>query len=145
MRFFILSVCGCFLAGCSTTAHLYPENDAATQIGVVTGKFVAHGTGHVNITAQMPDGENMQGEASILRGGEMGFGISNASVYGSRAYANASGISIASEIPEASGGQAALYGDRGTTIFCDFGNDNMGGHGYGTCHSNKGAVWRLQY
>jgi hypothetical protein len=58
------------LASCTIIryARLYPTNDAARPGGVLTAKFEAHGTGHGAITLLMPDGEDLQGQFSIVRG-----------------------------------------------------------------------------
>jgi len=40
---------------------------------------------------------------------------------------------------------AALFGPKGTTMECEFLNDNGSGHGNGACKSSKGALYRLQY
>lgn len=42
-------------------------------------------------------------------------------------------------------GVADAVGNRGTTIRCEFYNDNVSGHGFGGCLTSTGAAYRLQY
>lgn len=133
------------VSGCARTVHLYPTNDLAQQTGVLEGHFKAYGTGHVTITATMPDGEELNGEATVVRGGDIGFGTIFASASGTGGYASGMGTSIMYDMPGSSPGMASLYGTHGTSMQCEFMNDNNSGHGYGGCKASTGALYRLQY
>jgi hypothetical protein len=125
--------------------RLYPANDVAATSGVLTLEYVSRGTGAGPITIVMPNGETMQGEYTIVRGGGVGFGSIFATVYGPQGSASGVATSTSHDIPGGSPGVASLFGDRGTSMQCEFYNDNISGHGYGACRSSNGAVWRLQY
>ncbi len=40
---------------------------------------------------------------------------------------------------------ASAFGSKGTSIDCEFYNDNVSGHGMGACKSSQGVLYRLQY
>src|SRR6266567_3948883 len=92
----IVSACTmlALLCGCAKTASFYPTNDVAAAGGVLKADYVAYGTGHVNLTLSMPDGEVLKGEASVVRGGSIAFGSIIASASGPRGTAFASGTTI---------------------------------------------------
>lgn len=146
MRHFLLLVLiGAALAGCARTARMYPANDLASSSGVLTARFMAYGSGNGEIEITMPDGELVKGEYSIVRGGAMGFGNIYGSVYGSGGSATFSGSTNSYVVPGGSPGMASAFGDKGTTMQCEFYNDNFSGHGNGACKSSKNALYRLQY
>jgi len=93
----------------------------------------------------MPDGEVLKGEYSLVRGGSIGFGNIYGSVYGTGGSASISGSSTSYAIPGGSPGMASAFGTKGTSIQCEFYNDNFSGHGYGACKSSNGALYRIQY
>lgn len=134
-----------FACAQTRSAHMYPANDIATQQGVLTATFIAHGTGHGEITVDAPNGEHFQGEFSIVRGGAIGFGSIYGSVYGQGGATTASGTATTYSIPGGSPGTASAFGDRKTSLECEFFNDNFSGHGNGACRSSTGALYRLQY
>jgi len=142
----LLSVVGQF--ACAFTivrsAHLYPANDLARPKGVLEATFVAHGTGHGNVTMTLPDGETAKGEFSIVRGGSIGFGSIYGEVYGDVS-GSVSATSVTRTVPGGSPGMASAFGDHGTSVDCEFYNDNTSGHGLGACKTSKGALYRLQY
>jgi hypothetical protein len=106
------------VAGCSATAHLYPTNEIAQQTGVIEADFTRYGTGHVTVTAAMPDGEELAGEATVVTGGSISFGTIFASVYGTGGSAYGTGTSLGYAVPGGSPGMASLYGNHGTSIQC---------------------------
>jgi len=124
---------------------MYPANDLAISTGVLQALFVAHGTGNGDVTITMPDGEVVKGEYSIVRGGSASFGTIYGSVYGAAGSASVSGSTSSYVVPGGSPGTASAFGGKGTTMQCEFYNDNFSGHGNGACSSNKGALYRLQY
>lgn len=145
----IVTVCtlaGLLLAGCSIQreARLYPANEIARHDGVLTGKFVANGSGHGTAAITLPTGQQLNGEFTIVRGGAIGFGSIYGQVYGPGGVANVSGSSSSYAVEGSSRGTASAFG-AGISMDCEFYNDNMSGHGAGACRSSKGALYKLQY
>ncbi|ULA62617.1 MAG: hypothetical protein LZF86_40121 [Nitrospira sp.] len=146
VRYVLLVVAiGVALIGCTRTARMYPANDLAISSGVLTARFVAYGTGNGEIEIVMPDGELLKGEYSIVRGGAMGFGNIYGSVYGSGGSMSFAGSANSYVVPGGSPGMASAFGEKGTTMQCEFYNDNFSGHGNGACKSSRNALYRLQY
>lgn len=143
--FLVLLIALGALSGCARSARLYPANDLGIATGVLEARFMAHGTGHGSIEVTMPDQELLKGEYSLVRGGSIGFGSVYGSVYGSGGSASFSGNSTSYAVPGGSPGTASLFGSNGTTMLCEFYNDNFSGHGNGGCKSSKGALYRIQY
>ena len=141
----LIALIGAMLFGCARTGRLYPANEAAISSGVLTARFMAYGTGHGQVEITMPDGELLKGEYSIVRGGAVGFGSIYGSVYGARGATSVTGSSTSFVIPGGSPGMASAFGDKGTTMHCEFYNDNLSGHGSGACRSSKDRLYRLQY
>lgn len=135
------------LVGCAVERepHLYPINDAASPSGVLDAKMLGHGQGHGTLEITMPDGELLQGEYSIVFGSSIGFGNIFATAYGAGGAASANGFSTNVAISGSGQGSAVLSGDRGTSIQCEFLNNNLTGHGYGACRSSKGGLYRMVY
>ncbi|MHB8815463.1 MAG: hypothetical protein ACYDAE_19640 [Steroidobacteraceae bacterium] len=111
------------LAACATEreARLYPLNAPAVPGGVLSAAFNAQGVGHGSVVVDMPGNRMLTGEYSIVRGGVVG-----------------------AFMADRGHGTASAYGD-GISISCDFENDNLSGHGDGTCRTSRGATYRLQY
>ena len=42
-------------------------------------------------------------------------------------------------------GEADMMSAQGTTAHCEFLNNNLNGHGHGSCRLSDGAVYRMQY
>jgi predicted small lipoprotein YifL len=125
--------------------HLYPTGDKSTDAVVLDGLFVGHGKGRGTARIDMPDGEVLQGEYSIVFGGAVGFGSILGSAYGPNGSASISGTSANVSIEGKGEGEASLVGNRGTTMECEFLNANMTGHGFGACRSSRGILYRLMY
>jgi hypothetical protein len=138
----LLGVSGCAV---ERTPHLYPINPIASTTGVLEGKLVGHGQGHGKMEITMPDGEFLSGEYSIVFDSSVGFGSIFATVYGSGGARSGSGISSNFSMSGSGQGSASLFGNRGTSVQCEFLNNNMTGHGYGACRSSKGGVYRMLY
>jgi len=144
----ITGLAAALLTACAVqpqTAGLYPANDAAAASGVARAVFTPNGTGHGAIALTMPDGEVIQGEYSIVRGGVVGFGTIYGSVYGATSTASYSGGTTSYSMPGASQGVASGVGERATRMDCEFINDNVSGHGNGACRSSRGGLYRLIY
>lgn len=125
--------------------HLYPTGEKISDSAVLEGLFVGHGQGRGTARIDMPDGEVLQGEYSIVFGGAVGFGSILGSVYGPNGSASVSGTSATVSIEGKGEGEASFVGNRGTTMECEFLNANMTGHGFGACRSSRGIVYRLMY
>ena len=135
------------IASCTIerSPHLYPANDAASGTGVLEAHFVGHGTLHGTAEMTMPDGEFLQGEYSIVSGGSVSFGSIFGTVYGRGGSVSGSGTSGGFSMEASGQGAASLYGNRRTSVQCEFLNNNLTGHGYGACQSSKGGLYRMEY
>jgi hypothetical protein len=138
----VLAVGGCTV---ERSPQFYPVNPAAQATGVLTGKFVGHGRGHGTLTIDMPDGEKMSGQYSVVFGGTAMLGTVFASAYGPGGAASGVGQMNGLSISNSGQGMADVAGSRGTTMHCEFLNSNFTGHGYGGCQTSKGAIYRLVY
>jgi hypothetical protein len=131
------------LAGCAASATLYPANDAAVTTGVLHGQYLSQGTGSGWLKIPLPTGELLQGEYSVQSGPtSVSFGSILARAAAPRANAKVSGLSISATSPGARSGIAALFGDHGTTMHCEF-YVNPLGNGAGGCETGAGALYQL--
>ncbi len=135
------------IAGCTIerSPHFYPANDAASKTGTLQGHLVGHGQLHGTAEVVMPDGESLQGEYSIVAGGSVSFGNIFGTIYGRGGPLIGTGTSSGITMAGSGEGQASLFGNRGTSLQCEFLNNNMTGHGYGACQSSKGGLYRMLY
>ena len=137
------------LPGCTVvrTPHLYPTNDAASQTGVLGGHIIGHGNLHGTIDISLPTGELIEGEYSIVSDGSISTGFGNifTTVYGPSGSVSGTATTSAFSFPAGGQGVASLYGRAGTSLQCEFMNNNMTGHGYGACKSSAGGIYRLLY
>lgn len=129
----LFAVLGFAGTGCARVGHLYPANDAAAATGILQAHFMAYGTGHGEGRITMPDGELLTGEYSLVRGGSVSFG----SIFAAAGGVSGSATTTTYAIPGGSPGTASLFGDKGTSMQCEFYNDNFSGHGYGGCQSSR--------
>ena len=127
------------------SARLYPANDLARTGGVLSAQFTDSRVGHGAIEMTMPDGEVLKGEYSVVRGGAVQFGSIFESVYGPGGVATGTSTASSYTMPGSSPGTASAFGSNGTSMSCEFYNDNVSGHGLGACKSSRGALYRLQY
>jgi hypothetical protein len=137
------------LTGCSSSpphgaVNFYPANPEANAIGVLMGDYQANDQRSGSLRAVMPDGEVLTGQYAIVSADASRFG----SIYAFALTPLAApgvvyGRSRMSE--RSSPCRATLFGDRGTSMECEFYKDNVFRHGYGGCRSSRGAVFRLQF
>jgi hypothetical protein len=134
------------LAACGVerTIHLYPANDAAATT-VLQGRLVGDGNLHGTLELTMQDGELLTGEFAIVAGGSVGVGIASANTYGAGTALYGTGAAFNVAMSASGAGEANLVGNKGTMMACEFANNNTAGHGYGTCKSSQGGVYRMQY
>jgi hypothetical protein len=128
LRLVVLSIF-VMVAGCVASGKLSPTNDLARRTGVLPARFTIHDNGLAEIEVTLPDGEVATGE---VREGSVG-GI----------YRSVNGT--ANALPGGHPGIAALFGNRGTSIFCEGYFDTINGHGTGSCRSFTGALYQFQY
>jgi hypothetical protein len=143
---FALTFFGCATGPQHGAVQFYPANQEANAFGVLNGEYITNGPGNGTITINMPDGEILTGQYSIVQSGAMGFGSIYASV-NNNAGGSASGFGMSrnTALETASPGMASLFGNKGTSMQCEFYNDNRTHHGYGGCRTTKGALFRLQF
>jgi hypothetical protein len=127
------------------TPHLFPVNDIAKGTGVLSGTFVGHGHLHGTAEFSMPDGELIRGQYSIVAGGSIGVGNIFSAVYGPAGGVSSAGIVSTSAISARGQGFLSVYGPKGTSMECEFLNNNFTGHGYGACKSSTGGLYRMLY
>ena len=137
------------LAGCSSVpqhgaVNFYPANPEANAIGVLTGEYQADGPSLGSLRAVMPDGEVLTGQYAIVSADASGFG----SIYTSVLTPLAAPASCTAEAvwPSARArAEPPCSAIAGTSMECEFYNDNVFNHGYGGCRSSRGAIFRLQF
>lgn len=126
-------------------ANLYPLNVGTAENAPLKASMVGHGEGHGILEISTPEGENFKGEYSILFASSVGFGTILASATGSGGSAVGSGLATNISMSGRGEGTAILAGDKGTSIQCEFLNNNLTGHGYGGCKSSKGTTYKMVY
>jgi hypothetical protein len=124
------------------TPHLYP---LAGTGGVVSMDMLGHGQGFGTLNATLPSGERLQGEYSIVFNSSVSFGSVFASVYGGGEIGSANAMTTGFAMSGEGYGSASLVGDKGTSIQCEFKNNNLTGHGYGACKRADGEIYRMIY
>jgi len=97
--------------------HLYPANAAASTTGVLTAGLVGHGSLHGTMEITMPDGEELQGEYSIVAGGSVSVGNAFGAANSLGGPSSASATSFGLAMGGSGKGQASLFGNHGTFIF----------------------------
>lgn len=140
-----------FLAGCSTTATLYPVDGPLSKLQplpvlTATAGGITGNTGNISLT--MPDGEFCKGRWSSIA--PMSVGYSTASATGSAtsgmssvwATVYGSGFSV-SNLPGVNKGEAMLVGNRGTVIHVEFYTGSGTANGLGVAKDNKGNIFKV--
>lgn len=126
----ILGVLGIFiLSGCADTGRVFPLDDAAMNAGIPKFEFVRQGIGRGPVTVTMPDGEILTGAYQVTENAAVGVGFA--------------GGQSATAIAMGSGRHttASAVGPH-TIMNCDLILD-IGGHGSGTCQTNRGMQYRV--
>jgi hypothetical protein len=112
-------------------ARLYPLNETAGKMGVLTATVVDKVNGHASFSLNHA-GELMQGEASRVAAGYPGFGNVHREVYGD------------GRMPAGQRGIASAAGARGTYVNCEYALS--GPHrGTGACVFSNGAKYQLHF
>jgi len=141
------------LIACTASVRLYPVNDLAAPTGVLVGEYVNYGIGSGRVTVRMPNGEVLQGEYTTVDTSTTGFGSIfsqvSGSAYGTGGTVATSGTGTAfgsaTYVKGASPGVVSLFGNRGTSMQCEYFVNNLSGSGSGACRSNSGALYRLHF
>jgi hypothetical protein len=123
------------LMACGGTVQLrlYPDNDAASKLGRLTGKAVYSSMSEAGeLEVAGPAGEVFRGEWTIVDSGTAAVGISSTGA-----------MSVAAAVPGARKGVATLASKNGGRMQCEF-ILNMSGNGVGVCEV-KEARFRLHF
>jgi len=125
-------------AACENMAHITPANAQAESLGgEMPAHFTSFSTGNGTIEAIGVGGE-------VLRGsyGPMPANYSFGSIFNA-VYGEYSTLPTAAD--KGAPTVATLTGTRGTTLNCEFYNNNYSNNGFGACKSLTGALYRIQY
>jgi hypothetical protein len=127
------------LAGCESMGHLYPANEQAETAG--TGDLPVHmttlETGHGTLEAIGSAGEVLKGSYEPAPA-NYDFGPIFKAVYGEY---STNPVHADNGTPTI----ATLTGNLGTSMQCEFYNNDSTNNGFGGCKSVTGALYRLQY
>ena len=138
-----------FMVGCAdafiSQARLYPNNDIATETGVLSISYEDYGLGYGQVSAVMPDGESLKGEYSTVDTSTYAFGSIYSTVYGAGGAATGYGHGTTVVTTGSSPGIVTLYGDNGTRMNCEYLVSNTTGAGVGVCQSSNGATYKLHF
>jgi hypothetical protein len=126
------------LAGCENGAHIYPANAQAESLGGEMGAhFTPSGEGHGTIEAIGPAGELLRGDYAPAPA-DYKFGDVFKAVYGEYS-------TLPTAADKGTPTVAALNGTKGTSMQCEFYNNEDTGNGFGGCKTLTGALYRIQY
>jgi hypothetical protein len=127
------------LAGCESIGHITPANDIAekTTSGEIVAHFTTVSTGSGSIEAIGPGGEVLKGNYGALPA-DYNFGKVFNAVYGDYS-------TLPTAADKGTPTVATLTGNMGTTLQCEFYNDDYTNAGFGACRSVTGALYKLQY
>lgn len=145
MRFTLVAlICFSFI-GCASTAKLYPGNAEAQSIGILKATYKNWGTGQGAIFITLPSGEILEGEYTTVDTSTYSFGNIYSSVYGAGGSAFGSGSVMSTSVAGSNPGMASLFGNRGTTMDCEYIVNNWTGNGAGACKASNGAIFKLHF
>jgi hypothetical protein len=133
------------LAGCISTATLYPANEEAKSAGLITARYESFGIGAGKISLLFPDGEKLSVEYSTVDTNSYGFGSVYGSIYGGFGQTFGTGAASSMAMAGSSPGVATLYGDRGTTMTCEYIVNKLTGKGAGACKASTNAIFKLHF
>jgi len=126
------------LVGCEDMGNLYPANAQAEKLGGdMAAHFTSFGTGNGTIEAIGPGGEVLKGNYGPALV-DYPFGAIFKEVNGQYSTNPAKADNGTPTV-------AKLTGTMGTTLDCEFYNDDRTNNGFGGCKSVTGALYRLQY
>lgn len=120
------------LAGCMDQARVFPLDDAAMRAGIPKIEFGRFGIGKGPVSVTMPDGEILKGEYQVTENSATAASLVGGKIIPTVAYGSNRAVVL------------SATGPRGTIIHCDATADT-GGHGSGTCQTNKGTRYRVMF
>jgi hypothetical protein len=112
-------------------ARLYPVNDVAGNMGVLTALVTDTLNGHATFTVNY-SGDSLQGEASRVANDYPGFGNIHLQVYGD------------GRMPTGRRGIASAAGGRGNFVNCEYAL-SAAAQGTGACLFSNGAKYQLHF
>lgn len=126
------------LAGCESMAHLTPANDQAEQISdEIPIHMTTVSTGNGSMEAIGPGGELLKGDYGPMPA-DYNFGSIFNAVYGQYS-------TMPTAASRGTPTVATLTGTKGTTLKCEFYNNDYTNNGFGACKSLTGALYKLSY
>jgi hypothetical protein len=126
------------LAACESMANLTPANDQAEQLsGEIPVHMTTVSTGNGTMSAIGPSGELLRGSYGPMQG-DYNFGSIFNAVYGQYSTLPTAASRGAPTV-------ATLTGTKGTTLKCEFYNNDYTNNGFGACKSLTGALYKLSY
>ena len=141
------------LAGCSTTAMLYPVEGPLSQkhppiVLEARADGITGNTGNISLT--LPDGENCKGKWSVIAPLSVGISTVSANSTFTSGIASAWGTVYGSgytirNVPGVNRGEAILVGDKGTTIQLEFYTGSGTANGIGAARDNRGNIYKVLF
>jgi len=125
------------LAACEDMGKLYPANPQAEARGEMIAHFTSYGTDHGALEIVVAGGERLNGKYEPSPIGAP-FGNVFKAVYGPYSV-------LPTAADKGTPTIASLTGTGGTTMQCEFYNDDYTNHGFGACQTSLGAAYRLSY
>jgi hypothetical protein len=126
------------LAACENMGGLYPVNAGDAASAEIPAHFTWAGTGTGSLDVVMPGGETMSGNFGPAYGDASHFGDVFNAVYGP--------YSTLPDSPNKGAPTTAmLKGNKGSSMQCEFYNDDYTNHGFGGCKASNGALYRIRY
>lgn len=141
------------IAGCSTTATLYPVDGPLSKqqpLPVLTANVDGIMGNSGGISLSLPDGELCTGKWSSIAPMSVGFSTATASGSTTNGMASVwttvygSGFSMRNQ-PGVNKGEAMLVGNRGTVIQVEFYTGSGTANGTGVAKDNKGNVFKVLF
>jgi hypothetical protein len=130
------------LFGCTMEVNL---REIANPTKALTGCFRANGSGHGEAEIKMPDGELIKGEYSLVKCGSNGFSSILNTACEKCGRDILCGAFTSCTFFGGTPGTASGCGNKGTSIKCEFYNENFCVHGYGACQTSTGTLYQLRY
>jgi hypothetical protein len=137
LLFFFFTLCACTRTG---TGHVY--NLTTGEMFTFTYTFNGRGRGTINAVTKT--GERLNGEYSVVQGGNVSWGSVYASVYSPAGTASGNANSVGVTSAGARRGAAILTGDEGSILDCEF-VVGMNGHGTGACRGKDDTKYRMMF
>jgi len=134
-----VAMCGVLmLVGCESVGHIIPANEQAENTSIdMVAHFTTISTDNGTIEAIGPAGEVLKGSYGPMPA-DYTFGSIFNAVYGTYSTTPTAANNGTPTV-------ATLTGNKGTTLNCEFYNNDYTNNGFGACKSLTGALYRVQY